>query len=398
MKRKYFINQFFDVPFNYNVFFTENLFDINNFTFLNLFKNSEISNIIMIFDEKFLKYHIYLSDKILNYFEFYSDFIKLKIFPVIFSGGEKSKNSLTDIQLIYKLVNEYKLCRQSYIVVLGGGSLIDAVGYAASSAHRGIRLIRIPTTVLSQNDSGVGVKSGINYFGKKNFLGNFNPPYSVLNDSDFLITLPDNLWKSGISECIKVALIKDINFFWFIRENYKFIIFRNIYIMNAIVYRCAKLHVRHIGNFGDPFEFGSARPLDFGHWAAHKLESLTKSLLLHGDAVAIGIAIDCVYSYLSGFLSRIELEYIIDLLDYLGFNLYIREMQFGINCLNNDNENYNSILSGLEEFKEHLGGNLTLMFLKKIGVGFNVNFVNIVLLKKSINILKNFSLIGFLLI
>ena len=87
------------------------------------------------------------------------------------------------------------------------------VGYASSIAHRGIRHIRIPTTVLSQNDSGIGVKNAINAFGKKNFLGCFTPPVAVINDSDFLVTLDKRDWRSGIAEAIKVALIKDIDFF-----------------------------------------------------------------------------------------------------------------------------------------------------------------------------------------
>ena len=93
------------------------------------------------------------------------------------------------------------------MVAIGGGAVLDAVGYAAATAHRGVRLIRVPTTVLSQDDSAVGVKNGINAFGKKNFVGSFAPPHAVLNDFDLLRTLQDRDWRAGISEAVKVALL-----------------------------------------------------------------------------------------------------------------------------------------------------------------------------------------------
>ncbi len=104
-------------------------------------------------------------------------------------------------------------------MAVGGGAVLDAVGYAAATAHRGVRLIRVPTTVLAQNDSGVGVKNGVNAFAKKNFLGTFAPPSAVLNDAEFLTTLSDRDWRSGISEAIKVALLKDPAFFAFLEDH-----------------------------------------------------------------------------------------------------------------------------------------------------------------------------------
>ena len=131
------------------------------------------------------------------------------------------------------------------------------VGYAATVAHRGIKHIRIPTTVLSQNDSGIGVKNGINYKGKKNFLGTFAPPAAVFNDNQFLLTLSDRDYRSGISEAIKVALIKDHDFFLWLENNADALVKRDVEAMDYLIKRCAQLHLEHIGG-ADPFETGSA--------------------------------------------------------------------------------------------------------------------------------------------
>ena len=234
-------------------------------------------------------------------------------------------------------------------------------------------LIRVPTTVLAQNDSGVGVKNGVNTFGKKNFLGTFAPPYAVLNDFTFLTTLDDRDWRAGVAEAIKVALIKDASFFEEIEAQAGAIARRAMAPMQQVIYRCAKLHMAHIAGQGDPFEMGSSRPLDFGHWAAHRLESLTNYQLRHGEAVAIGIALDCTYSYLSQLLSKADWERICQTLKTLGFAIYIPELSRHLD----HPEHPDSLFAGLKEFQEHLGGELTLMLLEAIGTGLEVHQVNL---------------------
>src|SRR6202022_3179540 len=108
-----------------------------------------------------------------------------------------------------KVFHAAGLDRRSYVVVVGGGAVLDAVGFAASIAHRGIRLVRLPTTTLAQADSGVGVKNGVNLFGKKNWLGAFAVPWAVINDTAMLATLPDRDFVCGFSEAVKVFLLKD---------------------------------------------------------------------------------------------------------------------------------------------------------------------------------------------
>jgi 3-dehydroquinate synthase len=244
---------------------------------------------------------------------------------------------------------------------------LDIAGLAAATAHRGVRHIRIPTTVLSQNDSGVGVKNGINAFGKKNFIGTFTPPYAVINDFDLLASLPDADKRAGYAEAVKVALIRDRVFFERLERDADALARLEPEPMRLLIERCAELHIEHITGSGDPFEFGSARPLDFGHWAAHKLEQLSHFQIRHGEAVAIGMALDVIYSRNIGLLDSGSAERALALLLRLGFVLFANEL------IHLDADRQPVILKGLEEFREHLGGALTLTLLKGIGQGVEVH-------------------------
>jgi 3-dehydroquinate synthase len=303
---------------------------------------------------------------------------------VVVPGGEKVKNQPRHLKQILRAINEAGLCRHSYVVAVGGGALLDVAGYAAATAHRGIRLVRIPTTVLAQDDSGVGVKNGVNAFGKKNYLGTFAPPYAVINDFGFLGTLSDRDWRSGISEAVKVALIKDAALFDFLERNAGLLAQRNQDALEQVIRRCAALHCAHIACNGDPFELGSSRPLDFGHWAAHKLEQLTNYHLRHGEAVAIGIALDSTYSYLSGWLPETDWQRVVDLLQRLGLRLYVPELGRELA----HPEDAKCVLRGLTEFREHLGGRLTIMMLNAIGQPFEVHEMDTARVARSIEILK----------
>ncbi|NJL82741.1 MAG: 3-dehydroquinate synthase, partial [Chloroflexaceae bacterium] len=300
----------------------------------------------------------------------------------IVPGGEAAKNDPKTIRRIHEQINQAGICRHSYLLAVGGGAVLDLVGYAAATAHCGVRLIRIPTTVLAQNDSGVGVKNGINAFGKKNFLGTFAPPYAVINDLDFLSTLDDRDWRSGVAEAIKVALIKDGHFFNLIAKTVPAIAQRDGIAMRSLIYRCAQLHLNHIAQGGDPFEKESSRPLDFGHWAAHRLEHLTNYRLRHGEAVAIGIALDSTYSYLAGFLARPSWQKILEILTTIGFSLYVPE-------LTPVSGSADDLFQGLTEFREQLGGELTIMLLQDIGCGIEVHEVDIALYRQAIALMRS---------
>ena len=307
-----FLQQSFRVSFEYKVYFTEQLFRSDNPVFLQFLETqTHESNckILFVLDANVLKHHRYLTQQIKEYFAKEKTLSLIDDFIVV-PGGETSKNDESLFYEILAAVNKYGLDRHSYLAAIGGGSVLDLAGYAAAVSHRGIRHIRIPTTVLSQNDSGVGVKNGINYFGKKNFLGTFSPPVAVFNDSFFLTSLSDAEWRSGTAEAVKVALIKDANFFTWLEKNAAALVNRNMPAKQYLIKCCARLHLEHIAG-GDPFETGSSRPLDFGHWSAHKLEQLTDFTVRHGEAVAMGMALDSTYSFLLGRLKEEALRRIL---------------------------------------------------------------------------------------
>lgn len=383
------IKQHVPVSFTYDVYFTEGIFDRENRLFAELIQSASAGiarKILFVFDEGMYEYHPDLFEKIKQYSSQFEDVFRLVDEPVLIPGGEVAKNDPSYVQRIQEAINKAELDRHSYVTAIGGGAVIDTAGYAAATAHRGIRMIRIPTTVLAQNDAGVGVKNGVNAFGKKNFLGTFVPPFAVVNDYRFLDTLDDRDWRSGIAEAIKVALLKDAAFFDFLDENAGLLNKRDKKAMHKLVYRCAELHLEHIATSGDPFEMGSSRPLDFGHWAAHKLEQLTHYTLRHGEAVAIGIALDVTYSYLKGMLAEEEWQRILKVLHASGFILFVPELKHK----SGQPDHEESIFHGLEEFREHLGGELTIMLLEGIGRGVEVHQVDYDLYRKAISMMEAF--------
>ncbi len=383
------IHQSVAVRFNYVVHFTNGLFKVDNSLLAQIISGGEETKpkkILAVVDGGLLRCQPGLLTKVSAYIDSYAKSLKLVAEPMIVPGGEAAKNDPRWLEEIHKLINTVGLCRHSYLLAIGGGAVLDMAGYAAATAHRGVRLIRIPTTVLAQNDSGVGVKNGINAFNKKNFLGTFAPPYAVLNDFTFLRTLDDRDWRAGIAEAIKVALIKDASFFEFIRANTEALVNRDMDTMQQLIYRCAQLHLEHIAKSGDAFEVGSSRPLDFGHWAAHRLEYLTNYSLRHGEAVAIGIALDSTYSYLRGMLSRLEWQRILKTLTALGFQLYVPELAEQPHS----REHRRSLFRGLIEFREHLGGRLTITLLQRIGKGIEVHQADLPLYRQAIGLLHDF--------
>ena len=359
------LEQSFSVRFQYKIFFTTSLFKRSNPTLLNFFSEqpSEVRKILFVVDQQVAEAHPNLLEDIETYFNQIKPINLVKDILIV-PGGEVSKNDVYYFNQVIEAVNVYGIDRHSYIAAIGGGAVLDMVGYAATVAHRGVKQIRIPTTVLSQNDSGIGVKNGINYKGKKNFVGTFSPPAAVFNDNQFLLTLSDRDYRSGIAEAIKVALIKDYDFFVWLENNADALVKRHVESMDYLIKRCAQLHLEHIGG-ADPFETGSARPLDFGHWSAHKIEQLSDFAITHGEAVAMGIALDSAYSFLLGWLREDKLLRVLNLLKQLSFDIINSHIQI--------NDLASPVLIGLTEFQEHLGGKLTITLLTDLGQKAEVN-------------------------
>jgi 3-dehydroquinate synthase len=376
------IDQEVVVRFRYPVRFTQGLFDPRNPTLRDVVEAEDRARLLVVIDEGVALSQPTMVDKVQLYCAAHSDVLELSGPPLVVPGGEAIKNQAGPVDEIRAAIDLHGVDRHSYVMAIGGGAMLDAVGYAAATAHRGVRLIRVPTTVLSQDDSAVGVKNGINAFGKKNFVGSFAPPHAVLNDFDLLLTLSDRDWRAGISEAVKVALLKDAAFFRWIEHHANDLNERSLAAMARVVHRSAQLHLQHIATSGDPFELGSSRPLDFGHWAAHKLEQLSHHELRHGEAVAIGIALDSTYSYLTGSLPHADWRRIIELFEAVELPIWHPDMATP------GSGGRPAMLAGLEEFREHLGGRLTIMLLERIGSGFEVHELDEVVLLEAADLLR----------
>lgn len=375
--------QSFDVSYQYPVAFTEDLFNPRNPLLRQILERAGTKKhrVLTCIDSGVFAAWPQLPKMIKRFSQAHPDLMECVGEPVIITGGEASKNNPHLLAQLHRKVADEGIDRHSFIIAIGGGAVLDLVGFAAATAHRGVRLIRVPTTVLAQNDAGVGVKNGINAYGSKNFLGSFCPPFAVLNDHSFLKTLERRDAIAGLAEAVKVSLIRDRLFFnWMMEKRVDLDAFEEKATARCIR-RCAELHLRHIASGGDPFEGGSARPLDFGHWAAHKLEVLSHHALRHGEAVAIGIALDSRYSFEVGSIDEESFLAIITLLEGVGLPTHHPLLE----ATNSEGELL--ILEGLEEFRQHLGGRLTVTLLNDLGQGYETHEMDPALIQSSVKYL-----------
>jgi len=342
------MQRFIQAGWQLRVFFSENVFAPDNPVLRDALADTGPRKALVVLEDSLAQALPELEPQIERYFAAHASQLRLVRPPLYACGGERAKNSSALVGDIYSQLHRHHVDRHSYLIAVGGGALLDVAGFAAATAHRGVRLVRLPTTTLSQADSGVGVKNGLNAFGQKNFIGTFTPPFAVINDFQLLAPLPPRDKRSGYVDAGALAE--------FAPEP-----------MKRLIRRCAELHLEHIAAGGDPFETGSARPLDFGHWAAHKLEQLSHFAISHGEAVAVGMALDVLYSRNTGLLDPGSAERVLSLLEKLGFTLFASEL------LNANNAELPAILSGLEEFREHLGGELSITLLAEIGRSLEVH-------------------------
>jgi len=367
----------FDIPatFRHRVIFTRDAFSMDNTALADILAEGGGRRALVFLESAVAASWKGLTDEIHAYFgKLDLDFRGLRLF----AGGEACKANEDLVREVWREIDLGHIDRHSYVLVIGGGAFLDAVGFAASTAHRGVRLVRFPTTTLSQDDSGVGVKSAINAFGKKNWIGNFSVPFAVINDFRFLETQDDETSLAGLIEAVKVALVKDGVFFAWIEKNAAALAKGEREPFEECVKRSALLHARHIALGGDAFETGSSRPLDFGHWAAHKLEALTNYQLSHAEAVSVGLALDTIYSRQIGLLDEAKAARVLAVLAALGLKTYHPALDW------TDKKGQRRVLAGLDEFREHLGGELTVLLLSDIGKGTDIHEFEVDLLEKSI--------------
>jgi len=359
----------FTIDYRFPVHFTRGVFALSNPLFADLLRARGFRRLLLALDDGLVARNDALPEVAWRYLESAGLPWSVHVLP----GGESAKEGDSAVKRLYRLLEIEGLCRHSCVAAVGGGAFLDVAGFAAATFHRGVGHIRFPSTLLAQADAGVGVKNGVNFSGKKNLIGTFAPPLAVIDDLDFLQTLDPAELRAGLSEAVKVAMIRDAAFFDWIESAAPELRQGKPGAIEKLVRRCAALHVHHIATGGDPFEHGSRRPLDFGH----KLEQMSGFRLRHGEAVAVGIALDSVYAVKTGDLESGALERILALLRNLGLPVYTPELR--------DTE---TLLRGLGEFREHLGGDLCVTFPRGIGSAHEVNNVDDALVRAAIGELE----------
>ncbi|HEX8310192.1 MAG TPA: 3-dehydroquinate synthase [Chthoniobacteraceae bacterium] len=379
------VRQQISVHWDFPVVFTHHLFAPENTTLaatLDRLGEQRRHRAMVFIDEQVSRVNPTLGADVEQYFAAHASEIELASAPVTVPGGEAAKNDFSLIERYMRLLLEERMDRQSYVIIIGGGAVLDCVGLAAALVHRGLRQVRVPTTVLAQNDAGVGVKNGVNFLGGKNAIGTFAPPFAVLNDFEFLRTLDRRDWLCGVAEAFKVSIIRDRQFFEWLRMHARDFPERDDEAMQTLVFRCAELHLDHIRTNGDPFEYGRARPLDFGHWSAHKLELLSNFRVSHGEAVATGILLDSIYARDHGWISAPEFGEIHEGLAKSGFALWADELD------QRDVNGELAILAGLRDFQEHLGGELSVTFPRGIGARHEVHEIDLAKMARALQELR----------
>ena len=239
-----------------------------------------------------------------------------RVVPVSLPDGEGYKNSDT-LNLIYDALVDASLDRGSFILALGGGVIGDMAGFAAASYLRGIPFVQLPTTLLSQVDSSVGGKTGINHPRGKNLIGAFYQPKAVLIDVATLDTLPEREFLCGLGEIVKYGVVLDGEFFDFLEKNASLLLARDKDALIHTVSRSCAIKAAVVAE--DEREGGVRAVLNYGHTLGHAVETLTGyTRYLHGEAVAIGIVQAARISQHFGFCSQADRDRIEGLVKALG--------------------------------------------------------------------------------
>ncbi len=375
------VKQSFNVNYEYEVIYTRGLFSAEDQTMARICGENR-SNVMIFIDDKVAEAFPRLIPQAEQWADKNPEIMNLIAPAEIVPGGEAIKNGWDNINAMIGKMMDAGLCRHSYVMMIGGGAVLDAVSFAAAIFHRGVRQIKVPTTMLAQDDSGVGVKNGINHQEAKNLFGCFYPPDAVIIDYGFLRTLERRDILAGVAEVLKVAFIKDEALYHYIRDNAQKIRENHWPTLEYLVSKSSRLHLEHIGGGGDPFEKGSSRPLDFGHWSAHKMETLTYNEIRHGEAVAIGMALDIYCAALLEMIPFPMAEEMLETMQSCGLVLWHDVLT------QRDPSGKLELLGGLEAFREHLGGRLTLAMPTGIGKFVDLHELPHPIVEKAVTMLQ----------
>ncbi len=296
---------------------------------------------------------------------------------IYLNAGENIKNFKHYYMLCEKILSN-QVDRSSVLISIGGGTIGDLCGFVASTMLRGIDYRLIPTTLLSQVDSSIGGKNGINSFYGKNLIGTFYHPSEVIIDTDVLRSLPKRELKSGYSEIVKHSLINDSNLFKWLEKNYSLLFRLNTKVLEETIYRSLMIKLHYVTK--DPLEklinSNSRSMLNFGHTIGHSLEAYYKykKKLNHGEAISIGMMVESFISNKLGYLSSSKYNKIIDHFKKVGLKNY------------DNNIKNNKIIDLIKKDKKNTDNKINIVLLKDIGKSFFNRNMKLSLIKK---IIKN---------
>ncbi len=246
--------------------------------------------------------------------------IAKEVTTFVFPEGESSKN-LNTVEKLYEHLILSKFDRKDILVALGGGVVGDLTGYAAATYLRGIDFIQIPTSLLSQVDSSIGGKTGIDFNNYKNMVGAFHQPKLVYINLNTLKTLNNRQFISGMGEIIKHGLIKDSSYYEWLQDHIQEILSRDINVLEEMIYQSCNIK-RQVVEI-DPQETGDRALLNFGHSLGHAIEKLENFKLLHGECVALGMICATYLSYQKGFISYDAYQSICDTIKSFGLPTHL---------------------------------------------------------------------------
>ena len=301
---------------------------------------------------------------------------KKNVFLVTVKGSEKLKSISSYWKIISKLLQK-KIDRSSTLISIGGGTVGDLCGFISNTILRGVKFSLIPTTLLSQVDSSIGGKNGINSKYGKNLIGTFYQPDIVIIDPTILRSLPLKQLRTGYAEIVKYALINDKNFFIWLKKNLKDILLLKKNQLNYAILKSIKIKEKYVIN--DEKEklvnSSSRAMLNFGHTFGHALESINKyrSNLTHGEAISIGMILATKISYRMKNIRRSELDDIIYHFKQAGLPYSTKSV---IN---------NKLYKAISADKKNTNNKINLILLKKVGEAYYKRGLNITELKNLIN-------------
>jgi 3-dehydroquinate synthase len=284
----------------------------------------------------------------------------LRVAELVLQPGEQTK-ALSQAEEALRFLAVSGIHRRDVVVALGGGVVGDLSGLVAALYHRGIAVVQMPTTVVAQVDAAIGGKTGVNLPEGKNLVGAFHQPLAVLADTDALATLPAEEFRAGLGEVVKHGLIADLDLLSRLESGPSEILERRPETLVPLVAQAAAVKARVVEQ--DETELGARAFLNYGHTLAHALEALgSYRAWRHGEAVSVGIALDATYSHLAGLLAEVDWRRVLRAIRALGLPLTAPQLA-----------DPGAVLEGLEDFREHLGGELTITLLAGIGRGIEVH-------------------------